>query len=372
LRLLWITWKDHKHPEAGGAEIVHHELTRRLAQEGHEVTILTARYSGSKPAEQEDGIAYVRIGRNRYTHPFAAGLYYLRELRGKFDVVIEEIQGCAPYFASFFGRRSRRFLFYHQLARKNWLYEVRAPFNYVGYHVLAPLATRLVALTRVPVITVSESTRRVLEPYGFPARRTHIISEGLHFEPLTDLRRVRKFERPTVLSFGVMRAMKRTLDQVRAFEIAKQSIPDLQLKIAGSSAGEYGQKVLDYIARSPFRGDIEYLGRVSTAEKAELMQRSHVIVVTSVEEGWGLIVSEANGQGTPAVVYDVEGLRDSVKHAQTGLVTNPTPDALASGIRQLLDDQAQYMQLRTEAHRFSKNLTFDRSYKDFKEIVEAA
>jgi len=371
VNLLWITWKDHLHPETGGAEVVHREITKRLAADGHNVTILTARYPGSMACETEGNITFVRVGSNRYIHPLAAGWHYLRYLRNRFDVVIEEVQGCAPYFAAFFGRSSRRFLFYHQLARKNWLYEVKAPFSYLGYHVLAPIATRLIALSRAPVITVSDSTRQVLEPYGFDRKRTHIISEGLHFAPLESLANIQKYPQPTMLSFGAMRAMKRTLEQVQAFEIAKESLPDLQLKIAGSASGSYGQKVLDYIAGSPYKADIEYLGRVSTEQKAKLMQRSHAIVVTSVEEGWGLIVSEANGQGTPAVVYDVEGLRDSVKHNRTGLITEPTPAALAQSVVQLLQDPAHYAELQKNAHLFSKNLTFDQSYKDFLQIVKA-
>jgi glycosyltransferase involved in cell wall biosynthesis len=366
MKILWITWKDFWHPDAGGAEVVHHELTQRL------VTILTAHYPGSKPQEIRDGINYIRVGKNRYTHPTAAGLYYFRNLRNRFDVVIEEVQGCAPYFASFFGHKAKRFLFYHQLARKNWLYEVRPPFSYVGYYLLAPLATRAIALSHAPVITVSESTRNVLKPYGFDPARSHIISEGLHFAPLPILAEVQKFERPTVLSFGAMRAMKRTIDQVKAFEIAKIGMPDLQLKIAGSCSGNYGQKVLEYIAHSPYKDDIEYLGKVSTEQKAQLMQKSHVIIVTSVEEGWGLIVSEANGQGTPAVVYDVEGLRDSVKNNQTGLVTQPNPQALASGIVTLLQDAQKYQQLQANAHLFSKTLTFEKSYQDFKHVLETA
>lgn len=371
MKILWITWKDHLHPEAGGAEVVCHELTQRLVADGHKVTLLTARYPGSRQHESLDGVDFIRVGSNRYIHPLSAGLYYLRHLRNKFDVVVEEIQGCAPYFAVFFGRSSKRFLFYHQLARKNWLYEVKAPFSYVGHYILAPIATRLIALSRAPVITVSESTRQVLARYGFNARHTHIISEGLHFAPLKTLTEVRKYHQPTMLSFGAMRAMKRTLDQVKAFEIAKRSIPDLQLKIAGSSSGAYGQRVLEYIAHSPYRDSIDYVGRVSDHEKARLMQQSHVITVTSVEEGWGLIVSEANGQGTPAVVYDVEGLRDSVHNGQTGLTTGQTPQDLAAGVVQVLQHPDQYDQFQTKAYDFSKTLTFEHSYQDFKRIVGA-
>jgi glycosyltransferase involved in cell wall biosynthesis len=166
--------------------------------------------------------------------------------------------------------------------------------------------------------------------------------------------------------------MKRTLDQVKAFELAKSHIPDLQMKIAGDASGPYGRKVLDYIARSPYAKDIDYLGRVDARDKPRLMRSCHLITVTSVKEGWGLIVTEAASQGTPAVVYDVPGLRDSVRHKQTGLVTTDQPAAMAEAIANMLQDQTMYQSLRNAAWEWSKQINFDQSYKDLKQALGIA
>lgn len=365
MKILWMTWKDHAHPEAGGAEVVSRELTRRMAAEGHDVTLLTAAYPGAKSQERSHGVTIVRVGKNRYIHPLQASLYYFFKLRNKFDLVIEEVNA-APYFSVLFGRRSKRFLFYHHLERDVWLFEARPPLSYLGYYILEPLATRLLGAAKVPLITVSESTKRDMARYGFKPERTFIISEGIEIKPLADLGAVKKYEQPTMLSLGAMRAMKRTLDQVKAFEIAKKQIPALKLKMAGSSDDAYGQKVLAYIAKSPYKDDIEYLGRVTNEERAELMRRSHIITFTSIREGWCLVVTEAASQGTPAVGYNVHGLRDSIRHQETGLITDPTPEALASGIVTILADHGEYQHLRANAWQWSKQITFDQSYKDFK------
>lgn len=370
MNIIWLTWKDRFHPEAGGAEVVCHELTRRLVADGHAVTLLTCGYPGAATREKRDGIEYIRVGTNRYLHPFQASFYFARHLRNKFDLIVEEVNAGAPYFSVMIDKRARRFLLYHQLARKNWYFETRTPLNHVGHYILEPVATRLLSLSRVPVITVSESTRMDLARHGFAPHRSHIISEGIQIEPIDDIYAVHKFDRPTLLSLGSMRAMKRTLEQVKAFELAKQKLPDLQMKIAGSSSGTYGKKVLDYIAASPYRADIEYCGKVSSEEKAELMRRCHLITVTSVKEGWGLIVTEAASQGTPAVVYDVDGLRDSVKHRRTGLVTSESPTSLADAIVHLLDNRTLYQKLQSAAHDWSKRITFDQSYKDFLGVLE--
>ena len=370
MSILWLTWKDIHHPAAGGAELVAHELCLRLLRDGHRVTMLTSSYPGAVAEEISGRLHIIRVGGNRYTHPVQALAYYMRNLRGQYDYLIEEVNGGAPYFSVPFAKRERAIMLYHQLARVNWLYEIKRPFSYLGYYCLVPLATRLASLARTPVITVSESTRQALTHHGFDQERIYLISEGIDVTPVAELGSIRKFARPTLLSFGAMRAMKRTLDHIRAFEKAKRTIPDLQLKIAGNAGTPYGRRVLARIERSPHHDSIEYMGPVSKSEKIRLLQRSHLILQTAIEEGWGLTVTEAASQGTPAVAYDVAGLRDSVRHGETGLITAALPDALAGGINTLLTQKDLYEKMRQKAWQWSKQITFDQSYRDFLRILE--
>jgi glycosyltransferase involved in cell wall biosynthesis len=371
MNILWFTWKDYTHPQAGGAETVLRELSSRLVAEGHHVSFLTVRHPGSAAHEIMDGIEVIRIGTNRYLHPFQALAYYLKNMRNKYDAVIEVVN-TAPYFGALFKGTAKGYVFCHQLAREIWFHELKKPFSSIGYHLLEPVALRLLSKAKATLITVSDSTRTDLEQFGFSGDKAYIISEGIEIEPLKKLRHHDKFAQPTLLSLGAMRAMKRTLDQVQAFEAAKQKVPELKMILAGDTTGEYGERILQYIAQSPFSKDISVEGRVSTARKIELMRRSHVFAVTSVKEGWGLVVTEAASQGTPAVVYDVDGLRDSVRDSTTGIVCKPTPDALAAGIVDLLHDNQRYEAIRRNAWEWSKEITFDQSYRDFKTALELA
>jgi glycosyltransferase involved in cell wall biosynthesis len=371
MNILWLTWKDHTHPQAGGAEIVLHELSKRLVQEGHRVTFLTVQHEGSSAYERLDGIEIVRVGTSRYIHPFQALSHYLRHMRNKYDVVIEVVN-TAPYFATLFKGTSKLFLFYHQLAREIWFHELKKPFSNIGYYLMEPMATRLLSRSKAELITISESTLKDLERYGFKRQKAHIISEGIEIEPVANLDKIRKFPQPTMLSLGAMRAMKRTIDQIQAFEKAKAQLPRLQLIVAGQTDGEYAKTVLDYIDHSPYKHDIHVEGRVSRDRKQELMQRCHVITITSVKEGWGLVVTEAASQGTPAVVYDVDGLRDSVRQGETGIICDTNPASLAEGVVQLLQDTATYQRMRQAAWEWSKEITFDQSYSDFKQALELA
>ena len=79
--------------------------------------------------------------------------------------------------------------------------------------------------------------------------------------------------------------------------------------------------------------DVTFYGHVNEELKYQLLSRAHLILVPGIREGWGLVVTEANAMGTPAIGYNVPGLRDSIKNDETGiLVKNNSPYELARAI----------------------------------------
>ncbi len=366
MNIVWFSWKDSGHPLAGGAEVVNEELATRLAAAGHTVTFLTSGFPGGEPKLSRRGFHIVRTG-SRYTNYLTNAVYFMRHRRElAADIVIDECN-TMPYFAGLYSR-TRTVLFFHMLCREIWFYEFPPLLSHLGY-LLEPIYLRLLK-PKDTVVAVSESTRHDLIRQGYPAKNIHLISEGISVEPIRNPSSVKKFDAPTLLSHGGIRAMKRTLDQVKAFEIAKAHIPDLRLIVSGDASGAYGKQVLDYIKASPHTGSIHYAGRTTEAAKLKLMQKCHAILVTSVKEGWGLIVTEAASQGTPAVVYDVDGLRDSVRPGVTGLIAGAnTPAGLAASIEDLLSDAQRYQGLRQSGLEWSRTLTFDHAAADFARLL---
>lgn len=378
MKILWFTWKDLKNPLSGGAEVVNEELAKRLVADGHEVTFIVGGFKGGKTEEIIDEYKIIRVG-GRHTVYWHTYKYYKKNFRGWADIVIDEIN-TVPFFAKFYVKE-KNILFVHQLSREIWFYQMFFPLNWIGY-LLEPLYLRLIAsrfrlstlwtlktFDSPQVITVSESTKKDLIKYGFKDNNISIISEGIKLIPIEKLENI-KYKIPTILSLGAIRAMKRTDHIIKAFEIAKINIPELELIIAGDHSDKFGKKVYRMAKNSKFKNSIKILGRVSDEKRIELMQKSHLICVTSVKEGWGLIVTEANSQGTPAVVYNVDGLRDSVKHNETGIIcTENTPTNLAQNIEKTLKNKDEYANMRFQAWNWSKEITFNRSYEEFKKIL---
>src|SRR4051812_18966111 len=123
MNIIWFNWKDHDHPQAGGAEVVNEELAARLAADGHSVTFLTAGFPGAAPRVSRRGFTVIRTG-SRYTSYLTAWRYYRRH-RAKLapHLVIDECN-TMPYFAGWYaGRGVRTAHFIHMLCRRIWFYE---------------------------------------------------------------------------------------------------------------------------------------------------------------------------------------------------------------------------------------------------------
>lgn len=360
MKILWLTWKDGDNPAAGGAEVVNEELAKRLAQAGHKVRFITAGYKKSTAFEKRDGYQIHRVG-GRWTVYWQTYRLYRKEFQGWADIVIDEIN-TVPFFAKWYVKESN-ILFIHQLCRQIWFYQLFFPLSLIGY-LLEPLYLRF--LNDRQVVTVSQSTKKDLLHHGYSNDRIHIISEGIKTTPIENLNAVKKYEMPTMLSLGSVRPMKRTHHIIQAFEYAKKRLPDLQLIVAGNLEGRYGHRTQKMVKDSRYKKDIRILGTVSKERKKELMQKSHLIAVTSVKEGWGLIVTEAASQGTPAVVYNVDGLRDSVRNEETGLVcAKNTPQELSSQTVRLLTDAELYERMRRSSWQWSQEINFDQAFQDF-------
>ena len=362
MKILWLTWKDRSHPLSGGAEAVSGEIMDRLVRDGHKVKMITAKYEKSKDHETINGLEIFRVG-GRYSVYLKAKKLYKEKLNGWADVVIDEMNTIP--FGSGFYNKSKNILLCYQLAREVWFHQMIFPLSFIGYS-LEPIMLRVISKKYPTVLTESNSTKLDMNKYGF--KNVNTFRVGMELKPLPRLGK--KTRSNVILCFGSIRPMKRTLHAIKAFEIARDNNPNLKIIIAGSNQGLYARKVTKYVSKSRHSNSIDILGKVSPKKKLDLMRQADIILVTSIKEGWGLIITESNSQGTPAIAYDVDGLRDSVQDKITGLlIPNSSFQAMGNGIIDLLSNDTVYESLRHEAWQYSKNFTFENSYYDFVQII---
>ena len=338
MRFLMLNWRDPRNPLAGGAERVTHAYLAGLVARGHEAVQFSHAFPGCEPDEVIDGVRIVRRG-NTLTR-FASLLVWYGQ-QPKFDLVIDQHHG-VPWFAPWWcGTRCVAYI--HEVLGPIWGIYYSWPLSGIGR--MQEGWTHWL-YRKTPFWTGCESTRRQLYKRG--VRHVDVVSYGVETDALSSLPDKPLVEPLRVAMVSRLAPNKRVDHGIRALAELIESGVKAQLTIMGDggSMGDLKRLVFDLNL-----GELcQFTGQVSEKEKLEHLRSAHVLWHTSVREGWGLNVVEANAMGTPAVVYPVEGLVDSTRHRETGIVTgSEDPSLLACETLNLFRDHELYNRLRANA-----------------------
>ncbi|MBS1241962.1 MAG: glycosyl transferase group 1 [Gemmatimonadetes bacterium] len=353
MNLLLVNWQDPENPEAGGAEIHLFEIFSRLAARGHRVRLVCSGWPGCASRAVVTGIDVTRVG-SRLSFALLGRGAVRRAIRAERpDVVVEDINKL-PLFLAGLSRVPFCVIVPHlfgttafqeapwPMAAIVWLAERPIPRCYrrAGFH------------------AISESTRDDLVARGVAADRIEVIHPGVDvavFRPVPGLDRTPE---PSFLYVGRLKRYKGIDVAIRALAIARRTRPGLTLAIAGTGDA---RPDLEEMARGLGVADaVRFLGFISHEEKLRLFRSSWANVFPSTKEGWGITVIEAAACGTPSLASDSPGLRDSVRHGETGhLVPHGDPEALAARMLEYADAPALVADLGRRARRHAEQLTWD-------------
>lgn len=345
MRILWLNWRDIKHPEAGGAEILTHEVMRRFVQRGHEMTLFCPEVKQSPSEEVIDGVNIVRAG-GRYT-VYYRGQSYFKRNRARYDIVIDEVNP-RPFLNPKILDGKPALVLFHQMIREEWFYEMPFPLSYLcNYY-----ENRwLYPYRGTPTLTVSASSKKDLEDIGF--KNVTLIPMGISVKPLNQIKK--KEDLPTVAFIGRLKKHKLPDHALRAFQFIKKVIPSAKMWVIGNGP------MLSELKKMDDR-DVTFFGHVDDRLKYDLLSRAHLVLVPSIREGWGLVVTEANAMGTPVAAYDVNGLRDSVIDGKNGILDNcRTPESLARCGLKILTDSEMLNRFSLDALEYSRQFSWDKT-----------
>ena len=333
-----LSWRDPRNPLAGGAERVTLAYFAALVERGHEVYWFANAFAGCQPEEVIQGVRIVRGG-GKGTSVLKARQWYRRQK--PFDLVVDQHHGI-PWFAPWWSG-TNCIVYLHEVLGPIWGSFYPWPVSMIGQwqerwmHWL---------YRKTPFWVGSESTQRALHRRG--VHNVTVVHYGIDLKPLAELEPKPLGQPLQLIAVSRLAPNKRIDHAIRAAKVLLQRGVETHLTIVGG--GETESLLKQLAGQLGITGQVTFTGQLSEAEKDRLLRRSHLLVHTSIREGWGLNVLEANAMGTPAIVYPVDGLVDATLHDQTGIVTRAeTPESVADGIQTLLQTPANYERYRVNA-----------------------
>ncbi|MGW7067416.1 glycosyltransferase family 4 protein [Streptomyces sp. NPDC054855] len=298
-RIVFLARRDLANPAAGGSELLVDRLADGLSKLGHEVTLLC----GGPAAFRDYRVVSAGGDLGHYLRSRSA---FTRQV-GDCDLLVEVCNGM-PYLAPLWHRGPT-------LCLVNHVHTDLWGMRFQG--ALAPaarLGRRLEhwslsgAQRGNLLVAVSPSTATALRAIGVDRERIRIVHNGVEepgpLHPRSD--------EPMFLAMGRLVEYKRIDLLLRLWERVRP-VTGGRLVIVGDGPE---RERLQQIAGP----GVEFKGHVSEAEKHRLLCEAWMLLHPSAVEGWGLVITEAATRSTPAIGFDVPGVRDSIEDGVTGLL----------------------------------------------------
>jgi glycosyltransferase involved in cell wall biosynthesis/ubiquinone/menaquinone biosynthesis C-methylase UbiE len=353
LRFLFVSWRDLANPRAGGSEVVVDRLASRLQARGHDVTLLAGGPVGERayPVVDNGGT---------YSQYLTAPLQYARHFRDA-DVVVDVVNGM-PFFSPLWRHKARVCLLFHVHADQ-WDRYFPPP---VARSFRALEARGLPAVYRdTPFLTISRSSADDLVALGVAPERITTLELGADIDPAVA---VAKSPTPLFVALGRLAPNKR-LDLLLDHWAKVGPLIGGRLVLVGD--GPERAHLEARLRHDKALATVELAGRVDEARKTELLQQAWLLVHTADHEGWGLVIAEAGRCGTPALAYDVGGVRDAIVDRETGVLVR-SDDELTTEWIALASDEARRDQLGTAARARASEFSWDHTVDQLLAVAERA
>lgn len=319
----------------GGGEYVFSLIAKNLAENGHDVFVITNKikeeeyteyknlriilvpptiqYKGGLPPSFSDNISYV-------INATIKGLKIIKN--EKIDII--HSNNFAPALTGSF--LSWFTLIPHittvhdifSLCGRNYWKEWGRQADISKINVmLAPFFERLIIrLKHSCTHTVSEATKDDLIRFG-EKRPIHVIHNSI----LEHNHHSIESNSKQFVYVGRLVFYKNLEVVIKAVNMIKNLQSKVKLIVVGD--GPYKKTLEAFVEKLNLQNNVEFKGYVSAEEKTKIIAASHALVFPSLCEGFGLVILEAFAQGKPVLVSDIRPMSDIVTHNVTGFVLDP-------------------------------------------------
>ena len=373
MRILQVTPAFYPAEGHGGAPYVVYEISKRLSERGHEVTVYTTD-ANDKYSRVSNGIKNTEGVNVYYFKNISNSLAYEHKLfisPGMVTAMREEINNFDIIHLHDF-RTFQNIIAHHYAKKYGVPYIVQAHGSVVriikkqrlksvfdtlfGYAILKD-SKKLIALNR------SESER--LNDMGVDENKIEIVPNGIALSEYDDLPQKGDFRKEysirddekIILYLGRIHKIKGVDLLVKAFSNLVKELDNVRLVIVGPDDGFLSTLKIQ-IENLKIRGKILLTGPLYESDKLKTYVDADVYVLPSVYETFPLTVLEACACGTPVIVTDRCGIADIIDN-EVGYVVQYDEEELENALFKILTNDALRERFKENAKRKSNDYNWD-------------
>lgn len=306
-------------PFSGGSENYCRQLSRRLVERGHEVTVLTSRIdNASKEVEDVDGVTV----RRKWCGGVAWGVnpvsIVLKDLlQTDADVVHAHSYIFLTSLQAAFARRLRRtplLLHLHgglDARAKSEDFPTRMKFL-AKKHVYDPTLGRWISKSADAVASVCErDIEHARKIWDLDPARVHLVPNAVDTSEFDGAGP----DSPRNVTFiGRLEPWKGIRTFLQVAKLIGREMPDVKFLIAGDGSLRHD------LEKTFSNGNVKFLGQVSHRDIPSVLDETAVLVLPSYMEGLPTVCLEAFASGVPVVASNVGGTPEIVRDLETGFL----------------------------------------------------
>jgi len=366
-------------PRRGGAEVGIYELSRRLLELAHEVTVITPEFDHMKDRENIDGIEVYRFPS---LLKFPASIpqnvihFYVLLKRIKPDVVNMHYMLPTGIGAAIVCKTLHTPAVLSVIGQD--IYDPIHPTRRIYYPLMKWIMSNVKRITCISSFVM----QRAIE-LGAPPSRTEVVPFGVDvdmFNPQISGKCIR--EKYGLADEPIVLAVQR-LSPRKAVEYLIQAVPHVLEKVPETTflivdGGQRLRRLKDLAEELKVKDRIVFVGSAPRSALPKYYAAADIFVLHSRFEALGLVLLEAMSSGKPVVTTRVGGTTDIVEPGKTGFLVEPkNPIELARAITTLLKNKQLRNKMGDEARKkvtkyFSWESVTHKMLKIYKETTSEA
>lgn len=330
----------------GGVERYVRDLSGSLAERGHHITIICANTPG--PGKVGSGIEVralspvCRVANTEITPGLPAAL-----VKGDWDIFHTHMPTpwCADWtaFAAWIKKKPLILSYFNDITGRGYAAPLAWMYNRAFLRRLLDRSDRIVVLRQAFPFAA-------LGPY---AEKVRVIPPGVDMQVFSPKRTERLADIFFLSVLDRFHHYKGLDILLEAVEKVRTEFPAIRLVIGGSGSGAAGCRTR--VHAMGLDRNVSFAGFIPDADLPRWYAGSRMFVLASTDpalEGFGIVLLEALGCGTPVVTTDIPGVAPEIRESGAGLVVSPgSADELARAITALMRDEERGREMGRRGRR---------------------
>lgn len=367
MRILFVL--ENYYPNIGGVETLFKSLAEQLAEQGHEVGIVTTQLSKHDPREEVIGNITIRRYPfwNRYFFTFFAVFPIMRWI-GKYDLIHTTSYNAAlPAYLAAVLFRKKIIITFHEVWGDLWF---RLPFmSAFGQRLHYYFEQMLLRFRFDRFVAVSESTASNLAKGGVAKDRIVVNYNGIDYSEFDASQRAvfYKKEKAFIYTYFGRLGMSKGLDLLLdAAAIFKTKVPNSKLKlIIPTTPASFFEVIMATIREKDLEDYVILEHHLPFQALQVSLQASDCVVIPSYSEGFCYAAVEAIALGVGVISSDQAALREVVSGTFIKMKSHDAMSLVAA-----LESAYRGDWEKTPVKRFELAATRDRYISLYKKLVQ--